>query len=168
MNTPTITDDELIALRKATPAGPADVPWSDSLAYARAVLALAEQRHAAKVAELEAELEAHRLYARALCKAVDAATDFAGTVAGGASWWDDVWADHTAALDRALERISQAQAAQPAQVAAPTQAEGWQLVPVEATAPMLTALWNRRDMQSPAELGEAYRAMLAAAPKEPT
>lgn len=62
-----------------------------------------------RLAAVERELEAHRLYARALCKAVDAATDFAGTVAGGASWWDDVWADHAAALDRARERISNAQ-----------------------------------------------------------
>lgn len=111
MNTiTTITDQEIRDTMD-------DYAWDTTagrIAGARAVLALAESRHAAKVAELEA------------------------------------------------------QAAQPAQVAAPTQADGWQLVPVEATAPMLTALWNRRDTQSPAELGEAYRAMLAAAPKEPT
>jgi len=159
MNTITITDDEILKAGRPPNGVP---PWgigSDRryfLDAVRAVLALAESKSAAKVAELEAELEAHRLYARALCKAVDAATDFAGTVAGGASWWDDVWADHTAALDRARERISQAQAAQPAQVAATTQAEpvAWQpmktapkdnqLCAVHAPGAMVCDVWPAR------------------------
>ena len=160
MNTPTITDDELIALRKATPAGPADVPWSDSLAYARAVLALAEQRHAAKVAELEAQI--------AELEPQHPKMPAGSTLREAFDRWWEIDHDWGGSLQAACMAAFKAGAAQPAQVAAPTQAEGWQLVPVEATAPMLTALWNRRDMQSPAELGEAYRAMLAAAPKEPT
>jgi len=42
---------------------------------------------------------------------------------------------------------------------------GWKLVPVEPTATMLTALWNRKKVESPAEFADAYRAMLDVAPK---
>src|SRR5574343_131179 len=40
-------------------------------------------------------------------------------------------------------------------------------VSIEPTAAMLTALWNRKEVNSPAELADAYLAMLSAAPPSP-
>lgn len=56
---------------------------------------------------------------------------------------------------------------------APTIPEGWQLVPMEPTPEMYAAAshlvtgdWKGRGFEYPDELFEAYRAMLAAAPKQ--
>lgn len=38
----------------------------------------------------------------------------------------------------------------------------WVRVPLKPTAAMLTALWNRKDVDSPVALADAYRAMLSA------
>jgi hypothetical protein len=77
----------------------------------------------------------------------------------------DGWATRKDAADALVTLAAATPVSQEViQQAAPVVPTGWQLVPIKPDAPMLTALWNRKEVEAPAHLDDAYAAMLAVAP----
>jgi hypothetical protein len=158
-NTPTITDDELLKVYINTYLQCAP---NDAIRFARAVLALAEQKNAAKVAELEAAErqrnvfaqqaneyaeEARTLRARiaeleaqAAQPAQVAAPEQTSAVPPGAIYVTDTGHAWDAKGNPEMANDPNVEMFVPfVPVAAPTQADGWRWVPVEPTQEMAEA-----------------------------
>jgi hypothetical protein len=126
----TITDDEIDAVAHA--AWGSRYHPQGQRAFARAVLALAEQKNAAKVAELAAAERQRNVFAQQANEYAEEVRALRARIAELEARIDALMLEHCPdemtpeqVAEWAKHQVPAEEAAQPAKVAAPTQADGW-------------------------------------------